>query len=311
MKLIKPASGGIHQTKEVPGLLDSRIDYEIKSGTGWLDYTGPKFSPEMWHQVLSFFHWTHQTMASESQVRLYVNLTLGRWAAWAFPQAARTGMSARELAVPETAEQAAARFATWNSKPSADWLYFGTVHHHCSAGAFQSGTDEANEQNQDGLHLTVGRLDADRHDLHARFYLNGDCFAPDLSRFWPVEPELVAQVPDHLLDELARFQMGTKIETDFPGIWRQNIIEVRTDYHPLESHVWPELDRPRWVRTEQALHEIASLGAANSLGDEELLSALHSLVENPALSLIVETCRQHQLDPDELLAEVRQVERGY
>ena len=121
------------------------------------------------------------------------------------------------------------RFASWGSEPSGDWLYFATVHHHCGASAFQSGTDEANERNQDGLHLTVGRMDAERHDLHARFYLNGNCFAPDLSRFWPVDPALAEQVPPTLHDELARYQMGEKVVVDFPDAWRKNVIEVRSE----------------------------------------------------------------------------------
>ena len=100
MKLTKLASGELSQVKEVPGLLSCHLDYEIKSGKGTLDYTGPKFAPLMWHQVLSFFRWTHKEMHSESQVRLYVNLKLGRWGAWAFPQEARTGMNAREIATP-------------------------------------------------------------------------------------------------------------------------------------------------------------------------------------------------------------------
>ena len=190
MKLTKLAAGELSQTREVPGLLSCQMDYEIKSGQGRIEYTGPKFDPAMWHQVLSFFRWTHKEMSSESQVRLYVNIRLGRWGAWAFPQEARTGLSAREITVQETPAQARERFASWQAEPSGDWLYFCTVHHHCSAGAFQSSTDEENERNQDGLHLTVGRMDAERHDLHARFYLHGHCFEPDLSLFWPVEPAL-------------------------------------------------------------------------------------------------------------------------
>jgi hypothetical protein len=83
--------------RSVPGLLNCRIEYEVKTAKGGLEYAGPKFTPELWHQVLSFFRWTHKEMNSESQVRLYVNDKLGRWGAWAFPQVARTGMSAREL----------------------------------------------------------------------------------------------------------------------------------------------------------------------------------------------------------------------
>ncbi len=108
MKLIKMNKPQVSEAKEVPGLLNCRIEYEIKTAKGRLEYAGPKFTPELWHQVLSFFRWTHKEMKSESQVRLYVNHQLGRWGAWAFPQEARTGMSARELSAPETPEQARA-----------------------------------------------------------------------------------------------------------------------------------------------------------------------------------------------------------
>ena len=331
MKLTKLAASQLSQTKEVPGLLACQLDYEIKSGTGRLDYTGPKITPELWHQVLSFFRWTHKEMQSESQVRLYVNTKLGRWGAWAFPQEARTGMNAREITVQETPEQARVRFASWEAEPSADWLYFCTVHHHCSASAFQSGTDEENERNQDGLHLTVGRMDADRHDLHARFYLGGNCFAPDLSRFWPIDPALAEQVPSAVLDEIARFQMGEKVVVDFPDAWRTNVIAVHAvlaDGHQVDSrhlggpadewfprHVSGSLDIPEWLRAERALREITSECAASSLSEEDVLAALQSLTadlaENPDVSLIVEACLKHQVTPDELLAEVQPYEPGY
>ena len=58
---------------------------------------------------------------------VYVNVKLGKWQAWAFSQAARTGMRARELPFQETEEKAKERFAVWKSLLSDDWLYFGTV----------------------------------------------------------------------------------------------------------------------------------------------------------------------------------------
>jgi hypothetical protein len=316
MKLIKLGRGQICQEKDVPGLLSCRIEYEIKSGTGRLQYNGPKFAPAMWHQVLSFFRWTNKEMASESQVRLYVNIKLGRWGAWAFPQEARTGMSAREIVVQETPEQARERFAAWAAEPSADWLYFCTVHHHCEASAFQSGTDEANERNQDGLHLTVGHLDADRHDLHARFYLAGNCFEPDLSLFWPVEPELAAQVPATLLDAVARFQMGGKVVVDFPDQWRKNVIEQRravpaweaADHHgPWDpcQEVRPP-DRPEWLRAEAALREIST-----HCQEEDFLVALQACADSPDLNLLVAACLKHQVTPDDLLEAMQSPEPGH
>ena len=144
MKLIKYNQTKISDEKSVPGLVSSQIEYEVKGARGRLEYHGPKLAPELWHQVLSFFRWTHKEHQSECQVRLYVNVKLGRWAAWAFPQAARTGMTAQGIAGARNhGEEPRRRFASWSSEPSDDWLYFGTVHHHCSASAFQSGHGRA------------------------------------------------------------------------------------------------------------------------------------------------------------------------
>ncbi|MBI3852718.1 MAG: hypothetical protein HY298_20890 [Verrucomicrobia bacterium] len=311
MKLIKINKPQVSETKEVPGLLNCRIEYEVKTAKGRLEYVGPKFAPEMWHQVLSFFRWTHKEMQSESQVRLYVNHKLGRWGAWAFPQVARTGMSARELPTPETPEQAQERFASWQSEPSDDWLYFGTVHHHCSASAFQSSTDEQNEWNQDGLHLTVGRMDAEQHDLHARLYVDGNCFEPDLSQFWPIDPGLAAMIPPGMLNELARFQMSAKVTVDFPDAWRTNMVDVQTERPSWDRNPQWGLDRSElgpllYARVDEALEEIHRRCAADSVGEEEWLAELSTLAASEISQIIIEACVKHGVTPDELLVEMAQ-----
>jgi len=312
MKLIKINKPQVNESKEVSGLISCRMEYEVKTARGRLEYAGPRFAPEMWHQVMSFFRWTHKEMDSESQVRLYVNQRLGRWGAWAFPQAARTGMSARELPEPETPTQARERFASWDSQPSDDWLYFGTAHHHCSASAFQSSTDEQNEWNQDGLHLTAGGMDADRHELHARFYLDGNCFEPDLSRFWPVDPDLAAKVPPGMLDELARYQMGEKITVDFPDAWRKNIVEVERATL-FSRHDWgteeTELDHPWYTHLEDALEEISQRCAAGSVREEQWLAELNGLTTNDTAQVIIAACLKHSVTPDELVESLREFSR--
>ena len=316
MRLIKTNKPQVSEIKEIPGLLACRTEYEVKTAKGRLDYSGPKFAPEMWHQVMSFFRWTHKEMQSESQVRLYVNHKLGRWGAWAFPQVARTGMSARELPVPETPEKAQGRFASWNSGPSDDWLYFGTAHHHCSTSAFQSSTDEQNEWNQDGLHITVGRMDADQHDLHARLYLGGNCFEPDLSLFWPVDPDLAARVPPGMHNELARFQMCGKVTVDFPDAWRANLMDVQTErpsWMPdqelgLERS---ELGMPLVVRVDEAMEEIHHRCAAQSVDEEQWVAELNALSANNVAQIIIEACLKYNVTPDEILAGMSQFTFGY
>lgn len=41
----------------------------------------------------------------------------------------------------------------------------GTIHSHCNFGAFHSGTDENDANGQDGLHITIGRVDTDKLDI--------------------------------------------------------------------------------------------------------------------------------------------------
>jgi hypothetical protein len=319
MNLIKINKAEVNQTKEVPGLLSSQIAYEVKAAKGELNYDGPKFSSEMWHQVMSFFRWTYKEMRSESQVRLYVNTKVGRWGAWAFPQEARTGMSAKEITVQETPEQALERFRSWKSEPSEDWVYFCTVHHHCSAGAFQSGTDEQNEKDQDGLHITVGNMDQDRHDIHARFYLGGNCFEPDLSLFWPIDPVLVGQVPEEMLDALARFQMCEKVTVDFPDAWRANVVEIKSERRPerlirRDQESLPfdlEPDMPMWMQRERALMEINHRCEVEAITEPECLEMLQHLCRDPASDIIVHACLEHRVTPDELLEELKHYEFSY
>ena len=313
MKLIKLNKPQVSAAKDVPGLLSCRIEYEVKTAKGRLEYAGPKFTPELWHQVLSFFRWTHKEMNSESQVRLYVNEKLGRWGAWAFPQVARTGMSARELPTPETPEKARERFAFWQSEPSDDWLYFGTVHHHCAASAFQSSVDEQNEVNQDGLHITVGHMDAEQHDVHARLYLDGNCYEPDLSRFWPVDPDLAALLPPSLHHEIARHQMGAKVTADFPDAWRQNLVEEAPERLLAPARRNWSWDGPDWGmsrmgRVDEALEEIHRRCGASAIEQDQWLGELQALATEDVTQIIIEVCVQHGVTPEELLAEIAQAE---
>ena len=309
MKLIKYNQTKISDEKSVPGLVSSQIEYEVKGARGGLEYHGPKLAPELWHQVLSFFRWTYKEHQSECQVRLYVNMKLNRWAAWAFPQAARTGMTARELPVQETPEKAKERFASWQSEPSDDWLYFGTVHHHCSSSAFQSGTDEQNEWNQDGLHITVGRMDAERHDLHARFYLGGNCYEPDLSLFWAIDPLLAEQVPAAMHHQLAIHQMGAKLTVDFPDQWRHHLVESAPEPRslvPLRHWDMDDLQLPILTRVDEALEDIHHQCGVMSVREEEWLADLQTLAGNEVLQAILAACLKHQVTPDALINGVSQ-----
>jgi hypothetical protein len=212
----------LSQLKDVPGVLNCRLEHEVSKTTAFYDWHGPKLN-DIWPSVLAFFKWTYDKYQSESQVRLYVSPD--RWYAWAYPQEAGTGMITKEIHGPAASKQ---------REQFGSLLPFGTAHHHNNVTAFQSSIDEKDENKQTGLHLTVGNLAEAEYDIHARLYISGFKFEPDLSWFWEVDllqdlpPELRELLNKDAAHTLAKKQMGIPPpkEIEFPDQWRDNIIEV-------------------------------------------------------------------------------------
>lgn len=225
----------VRQLKALAGIMSCVLTHKVVATSADFKWTGPKLN-DIWPEVLAFFRWTNDTMQSESQVRLFINSNTKEWKAWAFPQKARTGMSAHEITQDEEGydrvQEQRARFSDTDG-----WTYWGTVHHHCNTSAFQSGADQQNEISQDGLHITVGSLNAQQWDIHARLY-QSKCrlTSMKLTDFWDIgdaleglPPRIKAMLPSTAPDEIARLQMGAPPTADqtFPEIWRTNVIDVR------------------------------------------------------------------------------------
>jgi hypothetical protein len=149
------------------------------------------------------------------------------WAAWAFPQEAKTGMTAKEI------DNADAGTQREQFKDSDGWAYLGTVHHHCSCSAFQSSVDQNNEKDQDGIHITIGNMNSDVYDMHCRFYLRKDLFDVDMSWFWDIGETFTEGMPPDLHNRIARWQMcqPAPLDQEFPQVWRDNVIEKK--YAPV------------------------------------------------------------------------------
>jgi hypothetical protein len=66
----------------------------------------------------------------------------------------------------------------YNKLFSEGYRIFGTIHSHCDFAAFHSGTDDADEVKQDGLHITVGNCNSG-WTYSQRWGVSG--------YFWPIE----------------------------------------------------------------------------------------------------------------------------
>ncbi len=224
----KTITSVVKQQKQVSGLFTCTLEHQVVDTKADFKWEGPRIDPAEWDKVLAFFQWTYDNHHSECQVRGFLHKTEG-WRFWAFPQEARTGMSAREFDSGPEYEKSKEQRAQFND----DWMYFCTAHHHNNANAFQSGVDEANEKNQDGLHITVGDLGGKSYSLHDRFYLGGNLINHDLSWFWDIGEALQDVpvwtkkfLPTDISDRLARGQMTRKVAKDapFPEQWKANLM---------------------------------------------------------------------------------------
>lgn len=249
MKLIKSQTHELVRSVTGGELFTADFRYKVEKAEGDLKYKGPKIPKQMWQEILSFFKWTYDTTKSESQVRLFVSSKHNTWRAWAFPQQAEMGLSTKELETEEAKQQRASLF-----EKDSEWDAWGTVHHHCGISAFQSGTDEHDEQRQGGLHITVGDMDKGEHSIHCRLYHQSDRFEPDMSQFWDIGDELaftpvaiLRMLPANCEDSLARMQMCQPSNVEFPNQWKLNYIkrepvEAMETYYGKEYHGWAGYD---------------------------------------------------------------------
>jgi len=194
-----------------------------------LEWKGGKIPIAVWNQVLSFFKWSYDETHSETQVRLLYHPKDDHWVAWAFPQEHGTGMTAKEIDGGEKDKQR----AKFNGYTAC-----GTVHHHCSSGAFQSSVDHNNEISQDGVHITVGNMDKNMYDVHARVCRKGVMYGCNYSEWFEYPKEWNGIIPKRFISPALEEQLITPpSESSFPEEWKENLIKVeRKPVHNSYHH---------------------------------------------------------------------------
>ena len=176
------------------GALYERFENELF--TSWKKHTFPPVNPkpvwkgplipfDMWHNILSWCYTSWDHFRSETMCFLYFNETDKVWVWGILPQKTK-GMTVS--ADPSHPRQAEIR------KQLPD-LQFGTVHHHCTSGAFASGTDQDDEKDREGLHFTIGNMDKDILSLHCRLTLGGVTTTLPSHQFISPSPQIPADLP--------------------------------------------------------------------------------------------------------------------
>ncbi len=321
----------IKQLKSLGIVMSCVLTHKCVATQHKLTWNGGKLNP-IWPEVLAFFKWTYTTHRSESQVRLFVNRATGEWKAWAFPQKARTGMTAHEIDVDDAEEYEKTKAQLVQFSDTDGWTYWGTAHHHCGGGAFQSGVDENNEKKQDGIHITVGYMDRNHHDIHFRLYMGGIRLDGNMTDFWDVGD---TGVPEHMQslmkdgwkEALTRHLMGVTCPADqtFPEIWKENVIDITPKgvviggrehgvYQPSFTPTWAQ---PNWrsiltrshgeflIDRQKAYSEIKQMMGHPQSEFQDLKEMLKSLeylgtIMNDGELEIMDICMRNDLKPEQL-----------
>jgi hypothetical protein len=130
------------------------------------EWKGGRIPLSLWNRIASFLKWTNVEYGSEALVQLYYSQSSGEWTGFPMPQWVGTGMTVSQIT--SGSEFDACMDIRARNAELDGMIPIGSVHHHCSAGAFQSGTDEADERDKPGLHITLGKMDESRLDFHSR-----------------------------------------------------------------------------------------------------------------------------------------------
>lgn len=173
------------ETSLYKGLLVTEIQ-EIKDSV--LHFKGKPMPFYVWAAACSFLDWTYREFKGEAQVRLMYRESDGRWTVVVAPQYISSSMHTDEIKDHADKDKAYACLAQGFSQ-------VGTIHHHCSCSAFQSGTDYQDEINQNGIHFTVGHLGQDKWDIHYRATLRGAQYKIDLKEWLGFEEARLSKRP--------------------------------------------------------------------------------------------------------------------
>jgi hypothetical protein len=201
-------------------------DHKILEQAPTFIWKGAKIPFDLWSQVVCFLRWTQEQFKEEALITLFYHPADRKWAAWAFPQEPN-GMTIKSLPELQQYKDDRAQFG-------AGWIQAGSVHHHCTTGAFQSGTDTADEINRDGVHITLGHMDKPVLDTHVRQIFDGLQGETSLLN-WIDIPEFLKDIPSYLKYEFTAFAIKAVRDMPFPDEWKSRIYEKPVSF-PNGNH---------------------------------------------------------------------------
>ena len=200
------------------GLWSGLLPYDLGSIPPVKDpvirWHGAKIPSGIWSRLAGFFRHANATWKSEAQARLYYSAEKAEWKVVVAPQRVATGMFSGELKDWQMTDAQKKMRDEAFAGPGDGFLPNGTFHSHCDCGAFQSGTDHADEISQPGVHITFGRVSSERIHVHGRVSYRGIIYPIRWDDWFPGWPEgLDPALPTF------EYVVGKEFKAEFPKEW--------------------------------------------------------------------------------------------
>ncbi|MBI4280685.1 hypothetical protein HY628_00630 [Candidatus Uhrbacteria bacterium] len=159
LQKITPAFRAVVPAASLPMLAEVKQEAE---------YLLPPIPPEVVWQMLLFFRLIYERYRTEALLFLSYHTARGTFRLDAPPQRVSSAGCQADL-------------RNWK-RPPEGFLPVGTAHSHASMSAFHSGTDQHDEEFDDGIHITVGRLDRPAVQIVASLAVSGKRFPQEMER---------------------------------------------------------------------------------------------------------------------------------
>lgn len=152
-----------------------------------------EFSHEDMAYVMAYFRDIYEKFKTEACIVLMAHPDMNEWYPLLIPQVQGSGVQVQYLIPnvhPDELEKSSdtrynkivkdekmfkayeKSYAEYQDLIKEGWIIYGTIHSHCNMPAFHSGTDDSDEENFEGLHITIGKVTTG-WDFCARYMLPG------------------------------------------------------------------------------------------------------------------------------------------
>jgi hypothetical protein len=185
------------------------------------EWKGAKLPFQIWTELVAWCQVTQKKFKSEAMALLFYNVEENDWQYWIPPQKT-AGMTVETDANDPRYSKERVKYHD---------LQFGTVHHHCTMSAFQSGTDHSDEIDREGFHFTIGKLNEKKLDIHARLCLEGSSY--DIPVHFLVDmPDWAQNVPAHYQTQILKEAYSRPVDNvlEWDEYFKEEIKKVSTRY---------------------------------------------------------------------------------